>query len=501
MFRYLIQIDGLRLDSSWEVGPVWLRDADEVARIVDHRLTLLPEILERFTRDDAAHLKQGVAAEVVGSSVDDAIQKTRDALDLLRVFQQSIAIARTASFGVAGDAVSARTLYLPLDEAAGVGWRGNSVHLGSHFDEVVKQKWASSRFAQLADLQGQAALSTGPARAILAIRLLSQAVLEQRPSLRLLGTAIAIEALLGGGGKAFELARRAAFFTCGEVDGNLCGRDRPACDFLRLDPRTPSELKRLRKLADLARKDTHFRCSEWLDVVGRYADRSSIAHGDPSHDIHPTDADSDLFWAIRRLLPSALAWLLDHPDEPMEQVDQQLARLRTRAAGDTTSAAPSAVSATTRLDRLQRFAMLANALAEDYRAGEVLAADALRVLRHQLRKMNTNKALGVPRDLWSVRAAEVQAEHAARGEAVPKNAFDEALHCDHINTLVRADLDHLSTVEEWQDALPRLTAVVVLTARENHSLQKFERAGLNGPEKYAQANIALVSPEVLSRFR
>jgi hypothetical protein len=278
---------------------VVLRDPDDVAVLVDQRMAELPMALQQFTRDAAGEFRRNAAADVAASDITDAIRKTRDALDLLRVFQQSQARTATAAFGLGGDAVAARIQYLPLDDAAGVGWRSDSAHLGFRFTDDLKKAWELSRFAELARMVNEDEPPEGASRAMLAIRLLSLSVLERRPTTRMLYSAIAIEALLCGGGKAYELARRAAFRTCGVVDGDLCGRDRPACEFLRLNPDVQSDRKQLRKLEDAARRATDYRCSEWLDVVDRYADRSAIVHGDPTFHADPKDANGDLFWAVQ----------------------------------------------------------------------------------------------------------------------------------------------------------------------------------------------------------
>ncbi|MFN2347761.1 MAG: hypothetical protein ABR616_18865 [Dermatophilaceae bacterium] len=87
----------------------------------------------------------------------------------------------------------------------------------------------------------------------------------------------------------------------------------------------------------------------------------------------------------------------------------------------------------TRSNRDQRDAELAAVLADAVRAGRIQAADALRVLRHEMRRRNTNLKAALPHR--SAGAQAVIEEYAGRGEAPPKNGSDDALHADHVYEL------------------------------------------------------------------
>jgi hypothetical protein len=153
-----------------------------------------------------------------------------------------------------------------------------------------------------------------------------------------------------------------------------------------------------------------------------------------------------------------------------------------------------------KIDRRYEWARLAAALSMDCRNCEVRTSDVLRVLRHQLRTLNTNKASTTPSDLWSVRAKEVFDDHTARGERVPPNGFAESLHCDHVYGVRLGDLDRYESIDDWLGAVPRFTAVVVVTARENYRLQRVERKGWDGPLKYEPANVPLVNVAAVRRL-
>ena len=141
-------------------------------------------------------------------------------------------------------------------------------------------------------------------------------------------------------------------------------------------------------------------------------------------------------------------------------------------------------------EKQRRAAGLASALAAGVREGTVEPVDALRVLRHELRRLNTNKALKVwPR---SVSAHEVIARYAAVSEKPPKNGSLDALHCDHVFALRVDDLHAVTTPDGWIRKLAELRRVVCVTAEENYRLELVEKQGLTGMEKYDQAGIDLL---------
>jgi hypothetical protein len=138
----------------------------------------------------------------------------------------------------------------------------------------------------------------------------------------------------------------------------------------------------------------------------------------------------------------------------------------------------------------RRQAKLAAVLADAYRRGEIEAQDVLRVIRHELRGLQTNRKLEI--ELRSTRANEVIQTYIAIGELPPKNSSSEALHADHVWPVTESLLISEKTVEQWMNALSRLGKVVCVTAEENYRLESIERAGVIGPEKYAKAGISIV---------
>lgn len=141
----------------------------------------------------------------------------------------------------------------------------------------------------------------------------------------------------------------------------------------------------------------------------------------------------------------------------------------------------------TKSNRDQRDAELAAVLAEAVRAGRLQAADALRVIRHEMRRRNTNKTATLR--YRSARAQAVIDEYAERGASPPKNGSDDALHADHVYELGADHLHRTVTVEEWRVVLAAARTVVAVTARENYILQKLETSGVHGPAKYIEAGV------------
>jgi hypothetical protein len=142
-------------------------------------------------------------------------------------------------------------------------------------------------------------------------------------------------------------------------------------------------------------------------------------------------------------------------------------------------------------DRDRRDAMLAAVLAQGVREERLLAADALRVLRHEMRRRNTNRTTSLSKR--SQAAQEVNDRYEAAGNPVPKNASHDALHADHVHALTVADLHRSITVDDWMKELVRLREVVCVTARENYRLQQVERMGITGPAKYVEAGVVLLT--------
>lgn len=143
--------------------------------------------------------------------------------------------------------------------------------------------------------------------------------------------------------------------------------------------------------------------------------------------------------------------------------------------------------------RDKRLAALAAALARAVQAGEVYPIDAGRVIRHELRTRNTNRAHTAP---YRSRAAqEVISRYEASGQRRPRNESPDALHSDHVFPLANDEILTLTTQEAWLERLEQLDTVVCVTHDENLALEQLEKAGARGWDKYSLARIEVIAVE------
>ena len=137
-----------------------------------------------------------------------------------------------------------------------------------------------------------------------------------------------------------------------------------------------------------------------------------------------------------------------------------------------------------------RAAKVAHVLARGVRNDEVNPIDASRILKHELRRLNTNKS-----HTLEVRSQGAQAsieKHAP--ERPPPNGSEDSLHADHVYSFTANLLHTVTTVEAWVSELRRLATVVCVTAKENYALEQVEKAGAQGPGKYAIAGVTFTTP-------
>jgi hypothetical protein len=137
-----------------------------------------------------------------------------------------------------------------------------------------------------------------------------------------------------------------------------------------------------------------------------------------------------------------------------------------------------------------RDARVAHVLAQAVQEPEVDAVDALRILRHELRRRNTNSTPRIK--LRSVGAQASIDKYAP--QRPPKNDSDDALHADHVYPLMAELLRSIDTVDGSVTELARLRTVVCVTASENYALERVEARGITGSEKYALAGITFTTP-------
>lgn len=145
------------------------------------------------------------------------------------------------------------------------------------------------------------------------------------------------------------------------------------------------------------------------------------------------------------------------------------------------------------IERERRAALIANVLSRAVRNGQAEAPDVLRILRHELRRLNTGRKLAI--EIRSTAAQQVIDDYAKRGEPVPNNNSRDALHADHVWRLTAEHLHATTTVDAWVLTLRRLATVVCVTASENYSLIRAERT-TDGPEKYSAADVTFTTDDL-----
>jgi hypothetical protein len=327
---FLLPIEGLTITSPWELGRVQLHPGEHLRSLLGEEPERLfgHKLIGELATQVAEELEKGTIARVDADDIDAALDLVILAIDLLRVFQKIGARFRTTMFGLPGQLYRSHVRYLTTGEPRGPGYRYRGEAVGCTFNDQTHASWQGSRtFTSLAALVGaDGPIEEGQRRALLGVQLLSQAVLEYRPAFKILNLVIALESMLldrSRGPQTLRLLRRVTYFTCSRVTGSLCGRDRPACQFLALDPGTKADMRQLERLRKLARMDPCWGCREWFDYEHWYDLRSAIAHGDDKA-VTAEDASQAEYWIFMWTVEPLLRWLVEHPVTPLSDLDSAL---------------------------------------------------------------------------------------------------------------------------------------------------------------------------------
>ncbi len=286
---------------------------------------------------EAAH--DSSIAEVSGAAtIDDAIVALRASLDALHLFQVSRSLVRPTRFGLPGDLYRSRIEYVAVwNNAVLLGGRFRGDTAGFSFSAEDFDVWSASASLQfLSAALKDPRPSEGARRAAVGAQLLARAASEHRADLKMLGVASALEAWLlrrVPSGQTLRLARHVAWFGCGRHDDSLCGRDRPVCPYLHLNPAQAKDRTRLKTLRDLSDVNVYWRCSEWQQVMDWYDARSGAAHGDPTA-VASDQADQAEFWVAHYLSEPILTWLLDHQIDPVGDLERALDEIEDPAGWD-----------------------------------------------------------------------------------------------------------------------------------------------------------------------
>ena len=342
--RFLVPVPSLEVPRVWPVGRVTFHPPSESERLLADR-TLAGSAAGDLGNEAIRILDQaegGCIAEVSGAAdIDDVIDTLRGSLDALRLLQLARRMTRTTSFGLPGDLYESRVRYVELRDphAIGVGGIARGDRPGWCFGDESLDDWTDSDAFQFLD----SALRSGPVsegrrRAVLGVRLLVRAAGEHQTDLKMLGMVSALEAWLltrNRGTQTMLLAQRMAWFGCGRPMNSLCGRDRPACPYLHLDPARDRDRRRLKTLRDLGNRFVEWRCSEWHQVMDWYDARSGPAHGDDPSAVSHEVAEGAEFWVTHQLAEPILEWLRDHEQDPVGDLANALQSIDDPTGWDT----------------------------------------------------------------------------------------------------------------------------------------------------------------------
>ena len=315
MDTFYVPIEGLTVTDDWNVGPVVVIPTDRAMVELDD--LDLPGDPSGF-RSAVEAQRAGAIAKVHATDHDRAIDLVAGAVDVLRVFQHVRHFTtQLTQFGIEGDIGRGVVPYaVSQGERSGVGYKRRGDALGWTFSEPSEWTQADA-FHWVANAIGSDVVSEAERRALVAVQLLSDAIVEQRGTFKMVALVTALEALVlerNGSSQTFQLARKIAYFGCGGHSGDLCGRTRVTCPYLELDPANRQELKTLKRLRTKGALPP-WRCSEWHRVVDWYDLRSDVVHG-AGPEVSYRDASQALHWVLRYLTEPILNWLRDHPTDP-----------------------------------------------------------------------------------------------------------------------------------------------------------------------------------------
>jgi hypothetical protein len=271
-------------------------------------------------------------ARVEAPDAKSGYDRVADALRVLRLFaawRSPMTNTERESFGLAGELPFSTAEYVDLTAGPAHGWfREGPVP----WVEFTSEDWTTFQNSPgiqfLVSCLEIAPASASPLqrRALLGQRLLNDAILDQDPDRKVVSLVVGIEVLFGESdwqGKGYGLARRIAFMTCSVAHQSMCGRDRPSCPYLALDPskRPPQELK---DLVDNASVANHTWCARYLEVIRLYGWRNASVHDGTCK--ATWEQVRNLGWPIYCwLLPAFFDWCAAHPTDDVSMLDAEIA--------------------------------------------------------------------------------------------------------------------------------------------------------------------------------
>jgi len=334
LHQYLFAVPDLRVENAWSLGTVRLHPAGHARLVIDEMRQergwrhnwyddFLDKKLETFDN--------GAIAEVPGVNERSAYKVGADAMGVLRLFA-ALRSPRTntqwQTFGLEGQVPRWLVNYIDIDNGPTMGFfRGGAVPGWQFATQDHAAFCENPGFRYLASCVG---LSPGRTtamrrRLILGLRLFNNAILDYDADRKLLSMVNALEVLFADDdwqGKAYGLARRAAFVSCSVPTGSMCGRDRASCPYIAVDPgkRVPQALKDLVKRSET---DVSVLCHHYRFAFDLYQWRNDAVHEGTSHrDFKEVEHAA---WEVAQwILPPLLTWCAEHPEDDIGAIEQDI---------------------------------------------------------------------------------------------------------------------------------------------------------------------------------
>jgi hypothetical protein len=318
---FTVPIDGLSIARAFSVGPVEFLPSVDTAGL-NTSVDWEGPLESRLARRDSEYR---VVASVGAESIESALDCITQSLEVLRVFQFGLMrFSPYTHFGLPGEITATPIPYIRSDDAGhACGWstRGHFPGFTLAVEGISAWEGQASglQFAASGIASGFATESS--LRALTGVRYFARAILAEDADLRAFLVVAGLEAL----GKRdfeksgrFQLARRYTYLSCW-LNGD-CGRiGGAACPYVALDPL--KHRKDLQRLEELTYADVLWRCTYWEMINTWYTIRSGIAHGSPEG-IEAAEASKFAYWTYHQYLAPMLNWLLDHPEQPIEALDE-----------------------------------------------------------------------------------------------------------------------------------------------------------------------------------
>lgn len=325
---YVVPIEGLKVPREFNIGPVTIYSSTDVLSFIEleERSDLFNEWISRNESSYRA------VAVIVSTSSVNALDIIQQAIHVFRVFQYGLMrVAHYFHFGLPGEVYSGNIRYFHKGSInSGMGFDDSGLHLGFELLESGIKGWESNAATlQLAaSAINNASASDGAKRALNGVKLFSQSILTKDPDLRVLLVMSALEGMLKPENKSsrtFILARKLSYLSCWQSGG--CGKykDQP-CPYVVFDPNERVDRELIQKLEQLSRANNMWTCTYWAMVITWYETRSGLAHGQPEGTI-PSEASAFAYWAYHQYVGPTLAWLGDHADSPIEELEAEIASL------------------------------------------------------------------------------------------------------------------------------------------------------------------------------